>query len=281
MTSYITGFLQDLIVSGINTFVNDLLNDLFYMVFMVENNLTSSAENISINFNSIYAFIYGWAAIILVLVFIKKMITCYMTWSSGDPDTSPLVLVVNFVKSLIVMIIFGQIYKLVIPIAYEFYKNILTIITVGQTDTTIITATVSTAGLAWTIAIVIVVCCWIALIFQLMMKGIEILVLRLIMPFVSIGLLNSDGGAFNIAIKKFLQNVATVIVQVALVKLSVQVAMLNHIIYAIGIAMVALRTPVLIQEFLSVRPGTPVNQRVKGAVGGAVAAWRDISLLRR
>lgn len=276
MTNFVTQFIQDVVTSGADTFLKELLADLYYMVFMIENNITQSSGTLSINFNAIYSFIYAWASIILTLLFIKKMISCYMVWSSGDPDTSPLVIVLNYIKALIVMIIFGQIYKLVISVGYTFYSGTISQITTSTNSAAIISATVQTSGIAWAIAILILMCCWIALIFQMMMRGIEVLVLRLIMPFGAIGLLNSDGGSFNVFIKKFMQNIATVIIQIALVKLSVEIAVLNHIIYAIGTAMVALRTPAFLQEFMLVRSGTPISQRVRGFASGAVAAWKGI-----
>lgn len=276
MTDFVTQFIQDVVTSGAESFLGDLLSDLYYMVFMIENNIVQSSGTLSINFNTIYGFIYAWASIILTLLFIKKMISCYMMWSSGDPDTSPLVVVLNYIKALIVMIIFGQIYKLVVSIGYNFYTGTINQITVSTNSAAIISATVQTSGISWAIAILILMCCWIALIFQMMMRGIEVLVLRLIMPFGAIGLLNSDGGAFNVFVKKFMQNIATVIIQIALVKLSVEIAVLNHIIYAIGTAMVALRTPAFLQEFMLVRQGTSISQRIRGFASGAVAAWKGI-----
>lgn len=46
------------------------------------------------------------------------------------------------------------------------------------------------------------------------------------------------------------------------------------IFYSIAISMIALRTPAFLQEFMIVRQGTPVNQRVKGAAIGASAAYK-------
>lgn len=46
------------------------------------------------------------------------------------------------------------------------------------------------------------------------------------------------------------------------------------IFYSIAISMIALRTPTFLQEFMIVRQGTPVNQRVKGAAIGAGAAYK-------
>ena len=53
------------------------------------------------------------------------MIETYLMWSSGDPDTSPFTILVNFLKALIVMIFFGYLYKLFVTVMYELYKQIM------------------------------------------------------------------------------------------------------------------------------------------------------------
>ena len=63
-------------------------------------------------FNGVYDIIYFFtntpfiAIAILIMFFVKKMIEVYMAWSNGDPEVSPMTVVVGFVKALIIMICF-------------------------------------------------------------------------------------------------------------------------------------------------------------------------------
>jgi len=84
------------------------------------------------------------------------------------------------------------------------------------------------------------------------MRGIEMLILRIGIPFACIGLLNSDKGAFGTYIKEFVQNAFTVIVQLALVNFSILLMANGHVIYAIAFSIVALRTPQTLSKFLSI-----------------------------
>lgn len=71
------------------------------------------------------------------------------------------------------------------------------------------------------------------------------------------GLLNSDEGVFPEYIRGFLMTAFTLIVQLALVNLSILVVVNGHLIYAIAIAITAVNTPVILSKYL-VRPSGSV-----------------------
>ena len=79
------------------------------------------------------------------------------------------------------------------------------------------------------------------------------LLMRMGIPFASIGLLNSDEGVFPEYIRGFLMTAFTLVVQLALVNLSILVMVNGHLIYAIAIAITAVNTPMLLSKYL-VRP---------------------------
>jgi len=75
-------------------------------------------------------------------------------------------------------------------------------------------------------------------------------VMRIGVPIVCTGLIDSDKGIFAPFMKKFFLNAATVLVQIALIKLSLTVMLLGNCFYALAIAFVAMRTPKFLQEFM-------------------------------
>ena len=98
-------------------------------------------------------------------------------------------------------------------------------------------------------------------------------ILRLGIPFATIGLLNSDGGAFNGYIKKFISNAFTIIVQLMLMQFSIILLNKYHFVLALSTSTIALRTPHMLQEFMQKAGG--------GCTSGKIAtATRIINTFR-
>ena len=91
--------------------------------------------------------------------------------------------------------------------------------------------------------------------FQTITRGIEMFILRLAIPFACLGLLNSDGGAFNGYVKKFISNAFTVIVQLALLQFAILLMNNAHLILSLSTVMIANRTPHMLREFMETSGG--------------------------
>lgn len=85
------------------------------------------------------------------------------------------------------------------------------------------------------------------------------LILRIAIPFASIGLLNTDKGVFPMYMKKFLLNSFTLVVQLTLLHLSILIFANGHLIYGIAFAMMAVNTPNLLSEFMIRPQGNLIN----------------------
>ena len=73
------------------------------------------------------------------------------------------------------------------------------------------------------------------------------------------GLLNSDGGVFPEYVRGFLMTAFTLVIQLALMNLSILVTINGHLIYAIAIAMISVTTIEILSKYL-VRPnGSIIN----------------------
>lgn len=73
------------------------------------------------------------------------------------------------------------------------------------------------------------------------------------------GLLNSDGGVFPEYVRGFLMTAFTLVIQLALMNLSILVTINGQLIYAIAIAMISVNTPMILSKYL-VRPnGSIIN----------------------
>lgn len=239
MTSLLTETIFDFI-GGAGSTINSLFNNLFYFVFYIENQFNSF-----IDFNNIFRVIYFFAISILIMLFIKKMIETYFLWQSGDPDSTPFNLLMGFVKAIIIMLCFGYAYDLFVNVMADLNSKILA----SPIQIDIVSKLEGTSsGFFGAVASITFVIILLLIVFQLINRGIEMLIIRIAIPFACIGLLNSDGGVFPNYIKKFLQNAFSVIVQLSLVNMSMIIMDKGHLIYAICFAIMAIRSPHMIQE---------------------------------
>ena len=194
------------------------------------------------------------------MLFVKKMIETYFAWSNGDPDNSPLQVVIGFVEALIIMISFGFLYETFVNILYSFYTSITNAGFGANSDFSSIlgeynvsTYLMNTIGL---FIYAIVAFQFVLIYFQNLSRGIEILILRFGIPFACIGLLNADRGVFKGYMQQFVKVAFTVIVQLTLLRLSMTLLVNAHGIIALATSSLAMKTPGLLSQFLTTYGGT-------------------------
>lgn len=252
--------LIGLIVELCLGFVSKLLGNFFYDAFAVETNFYDMVNSGSFNITSLYHAIYIFAISLLIMLFVKKMIETYFAWSNGDPDNSPFQVLIGFVEALIIMISFGFLYETFVNVMYGLYESITTSAfgslsdidsMVGQLKFSTVTVNLLGAFLYLLVAVQFVL-----VYFQNLSRGVEILILRLGIPFACIGLLNADKGVFKGYMQKFIKVAFTVIVQLTLLRLSIQLIANAHVIIAFAVSSMSLKTPSLLSEFLTTYGGT-------------------------
>ena len=126
-------------------------------------------------------------------------------------------------------------------------------------------------GIFTAVACLVLLICWMLLICQFIMKGIELLVMRIAIPFASIGLLNSDNGVFPEYVRSFLMTAFTVVIQLSLVNLSIVTLMMNKLIYGIAIAVVAVNTPMILSKYMVKPSASPIH-----ALGSTARSMRAL-----
>lgn len=123
-----------------------------------------------------------------------------------------------------------------------------------------------TADLPTLILILIYLIAYLLLYLKLIGRGLEMLVLRLGFPIAAIGLVNSDGGIFHSYVQLILKQMATSVIQVALLYLSFRLAMrftFANVFLAFAVLLVAFRTPTLLSQLLAPqRQGGGMGQKL-------------------
>lgn len=277
MTKEIVKLLADFIGSSATT-IDSFLKAIYYFSFYIEKQF----RDINVNWNNVYKVIYEYAIVLLAIVFIKKMIQTYFLWKSGEDDVSPVHVLLGLFEAITIMLCFGYFYTFCVQIGANMYENIKNAM-INSTNFSINDlAKWCNSGIFSSVVCLTLVIEFLIIIWQLIRRGLELLILRLIIPFTAIGLLSSNGGSFSIVIKKFLQNICTVIVQLLLLILALTLSSKNHLIYAIAVCFVCNQTPQFMQEFIAPMQGFGVGRKVNRAIDtihdglGAITTWKSI-----
>ena len=248
-------------IGGAETTLNSLFKNMLNLVFFIEREIggLKVADGSNINFNRIYEIIFNYAIFLLVIVFIAKAIKTYFMMRDGDAEQNPFQLCIGMLKAVIVMICFKEIYYIFVGIVNEFLNSILKTITIQGSNLSEMLLQNIQGGIFTAIACLVLLIVWIILICQFIMKGIEILVMRLGIPFASIGLLNTNDGVFPEYIRSFLMTAFTLVVQLSLLNLSILTLVNSHLIYGIAIAIVSVKTPMILGKYMIKPAGGFIN----------------------
>lgn len=248
-------------IGGSEATLNSLFNNMMNLVFFIERELggITVADGKYINFNSIYETIFNYAIFLLAIVFITKAIKIYFMMREGDSEQNPFQLCIGMMKAVIVMICFKEVYYIFVGIVEEFLNSILNTMQIQGTNLAEALTGNMGGGIFTAVACLVLLIVWLILICQFIMKGIEILVMRLGIPFASIGLLNTDEGVFPEYIRSFLMTAFTLVVQLALLNLSILTLVNKHLIYGIAIAIVSVNTPMILGKYMIKPAGSVIN----------------------
>lgn len=160
-------------------------------------------------------------------------------------------LVTNFIKSIAIAICFPALYGWFAEIVEELSKQVIDVIGLSMNqDMAALLTGISSAGLFTAIVSLIFFICFFFLYIQFLMKGLELLVLRIGIPLACTGLMDADKGIFKPYIQKFIQALTAIVVQLALAKLGIALMMNLHAFWGLACMLLAIRTPKFLQEFL-------------------------------
>lgn len=275
MTDMLVELIQNFI-SGSESTLNSIFNSMLNLVFFIERELMYIPQGAilaqaKVDFNAIYQVVFNFATYLLVIVFIAKAIKTYFMMRDGDNEQNPVQLVIGMLKAVIIMICFKEIYTIGVGIVEEFLNSILNVMPLQNINLAEALSNNIQGGIFTAVACLVLLICWLLLICQFIMKGIELLVMRIGIPFASIGLLNSDGGVFPDYIRSFLMIAFTIVIQLALLNVSILTLLTNKLIYGIAIAIVAVNTPMIMSKYMVKPSASPVH-----AIGNTARSMRAL-----
>jgi hypothetical protein len=242
------------ILSGCLAYVNSLLNDLVPIALHAERYMDTmlGTNGLTEVFNIFFAF----GVSLIVLKFLKKGFEQYILWTEGDADADPILMLTGFFKALAIAVSFPTLYSWLGRIIEDLTDKLIKAVSKGMvTDFTAIINGISSAGLFTAIISLIFFICFFLLYLQFLMRGMEILILRIGLPVACVGLLDADKGVFRTYIQKFFQSTLAVLVQIVLAKIGVALMLNTHVFWGVAALMLAIKTPKFLQEFIIVSGG--------------------------
>ena len=159
-------------IDGSETTLNSLFKSMVNLVFFIERELNAIQiqGGSKIDFNGIYQVIFSYACFILVIVFISKLIKTYFLHDNGDPEKSPIHLVIGMLRAVIVMICFKEVYDIFVGITSSFLDSILNAMPVKTVSLSEVLTGNITGGIFTAVACLVLLITWLILICQFIMK---------------------------------------------------------------------------------------------------------------
>lgn len=245
-----------LIVAALNgavAFIDSMLSDLVPMTLHADEYMIAASGGSMVQV--LFDILLGFGVSLIILKFLKKGFECYVMWTDGDPDSDPTHLVIRFIQAVAVAVSFPVLYGWLADITQDLTDQLMTAIGASTNyDWQAWVNGISSLGLVTAIFGLIFVVCYFVLYFQFLMRGLEIMILRIGLPLACVGLLDNDKGVFKSYMNKFFQSTLSVVVQICLCKLGVGMMMnigINmNIFWGIACIVLAIKTPKFLSEFM-------------------------------
>ena len=246
---YILVLLIVALLNGAIAYIDGLMEGIVPLTLYAEQYMSTLA-GVDL-FEALFDIVFGFGVSLIILKFLKKGFETYVLWSDGDADEEPIALLTNFFKAMAVAVCFPTMYGWLAGIVEEMSNKMLEAIGLATAyDWAGWVSGISTLGLVTAIFGLVFVIVYFILYFQFLMRGLEILILRVGMPLACVGLIDNDKGVFKPYMSKFFQSALSVVIQIALAKLGVGLMMNMHIFWGVACMILAVRTPKFLQDFI-------------------------------
>ena len=241
------------VLNGAVTFIDSMLADLVPMTLHADQYMTAAGGGSMVDV--LFEILLGFGVSLIILKFLKKGFECYVMWTDGDPDSEPIHLIIRFEQAIAEAVCFPVMYGWLADITEKLTNQLITAIGASTNyDWQAWVNGLSSAGLVTAIFGLVFVICYFILYFQFLMRGVEIMILRIGLPLACTGLLDNDKGVFKTYLTKFFQSTVAVMVQISLCKLGVGMMMnvgINlNVFWGIACLVLAIKTPRFLSEFM-------------------------------
>ena len=258
LKSLFNDFLEDLAKDAVKL-INKFLVDLMDIALNCQNYISTKHLIKGLSLSKVNA---------VILKFVQKGFSIYILQSDGDPDHDPIHILTGFCQAVAISVTFLGLYTPLVNIFETFTKAILTAIgSKGEIEAIKdqFLLTLFGNGITTVLLLIIFLIIIFLIYIQIIKNGAELMVLKFAIPLLSVGLMDSDGGSFKIAGKKFLQMGFTCTLQIILLRLAMALLLTGHLIWSVAFGSLALKGPKLIQDYLFANQGSGLAGKLQVA----------------
>ncbi len=266
------------ILNGAIAYIDEMLQELVSLTLYADRYMFAAGGGNMVD--TLFDIVLGFGISLIILTFLKKGFSCYVLWTDGDPDVEPISLVIRFMEAVVVAVCFPLLYGWIARITEDLIEELMKAVGAGTSyDWQAWVNGISTMGLTTAIFGLIFIVCYFMLYFQFLMRGLEILILRIGMPMACVGLLDNDKGVFKTYLNKFFQSTLAVVIQIVLCKLGVGM-MLNiginmNVFWGLACMALAIKTPSFLREFL-----LPAGSSTGGVINNVYHSVRLVGMIK-
>lgn len=263
------------ILNGAIALIDQMLAELVPMTLHADQYMMSASGGSMVEV--LFEILLGFGISLIILKFLKKGFECYVLWTDGDPDSDPTGIVIRFMQAMVVAVSFPVLYGWMAEIVESLSNQLVTAIGASTNYTWQAWVDgISSLGLVTAIFGLIFIICYFLLYFQFLMRGLELMILRVGIPVACVGLIDNDKGVFRSYMDKFFQTALAVIVQICLCKLGVGMMLNMHIFWGIACMILAIKTPKFLSEFL-----VPAGGGGAGVINNAYHSVKLIQMIKK
>lgn len=279
--------IKDLLLAGINeviewmTALQDAMGNLMRSGFFIEqipiaDGTKLSPENVSRALTAMYLI----AIILLALKLVWKGFKVWILWRDGDSDTSPWEMFQHSVYALIVALAFPMLYEIVVNIVMQITMKAAGAIGGNPSKNVMQLALIllwpgywESLGFVAVVMGVVYIVVFIIISFQVLKRGVEMLIFRLGVPLAVAGLVDSDGGIWKTYLQIFIQQLIITAIQDFLLRFSIAL-ITAHTLFGMLLAVIFVLAAFSVPKTFAARLTGGSGGSGGGSVGTALMAAR-------
>jgi len=272
----IEGLIQDIVIA-LNEFLNGIVVNLLSAVFWPETTMTIGlmpgihTTMGTINFDPLFLMFQTIGLGLITLKFLKKGFEVYIGWTDGDKDNDVGHLVLNYVRAIVIVLAFNEIYRFLTNVITTLLGEALNALTAGATPYLSdagfdIAASLFTGAFVPIVIVLILLVILIIIFFRLLIMGLQLLMLRIAFPVACVGLVDNDKGIFKSFFQKFIMLSVSAFAMIFFFRFSLLLVMNNNPFWALAAGMASLKTPDILRDFMMGYGGAGLGGRAMSSV---------------
>lgn len=267
ITTGLCEFFSDMIGSAIEYF-GEFINNIFYSVVDLNN------ENVYVN--GAFKFMIAAALALIVLLSIKQVFSTYVMETDNDSDADPFELVVRIAQTVAVITCSGEIFNITLKISKEFASDLIgstsdSVSLVRKTQELLSIPPGEMGGrlFAFILVLLITVGTFLVFTFISVMRGAEIIAMKIMLPVFALDLLGTRRERWNNFFTGYMIAFFSYGIQILFYTIAMKSFVSSnwnkpeYMLGTIGFLILAIKSPKFLEKFLYV---SGVSQAASGGI---------------